>query len=283
MDVAPVTRQARRGMTCTCVDVVTAGRRRPSGPMMGEFRRPAAARCVGETAQGAFGATGAGAGAGGAFGAGVVTFAATGRGAGAAVGASAIGTGTGLATATAGGGVILGTVNTLPAKAGVPRAARPSTPTADSAVRRRNRPVILRSFQRSVSPERIRADQPGSAMTRARPVWRPRVGKSIVCILGISPRCRETFGNHSRFVERVAMRRRSRLTIDERQRDGEMPVPARWESARCLRTRVRIESWNLGAEAESKRLLPFGNKRRATPYLICMLTASATAVGHGSF
>jgi hypothetical protein len=205
MDVAPVTRQARRGMICTCVDVVTAGRRRPSGPMVRELRRPAAARCVGETAQGAFGVTGAGAGAG-AFGTGVVTFAAT----GAAVGADAIGTGTGLATATVGGGVILGTVITLPAKAGVPRVARPSTPTADSAVMRRNRPVILRSFQRSVSPERIRADQQGSAMTRPRPVWRRRFGKSIVCILAISLRCRETFGHHSRFLERVAMRRLSR-------------------------------------------------------------------------
>jgi len=145
---------------------------------MRELRRPAAVRFVGEPAQGAFAVTGAG-----AFGAGAGTFAAIGRGAGAAVAAGAIGTATGLATATAGGGVIFGTVITLPAKAGVPRDARPSTPTVDSAVMRRNRLVILRSFQRSVSPERIGADQRGSAMTRPRPVWRRRVSKHEFRIL----------------------------------------------------------------------------------------------------
>jgi hypothetical protein len=98
--------------------------------------------------QGAFAATGAGAGAvaatGAGTGAGTGAFAATGAGAGGGV----TGTGTDLTAATTfGGGGIFGTVTILPAKAGVPSVARPSIPTADSAVMRRYRPVIFVPFR----------------------------------------------------------------------------------------------------------------------------------------
>jgi hypothetical protein len=103
-----------------------------------------------------------------------------------------------------GGGVTFGTIGasfgttgviTLAANVGVTNVATPNKPMADSAVMRRNRPVILRSFPRSVAPERIEAEQPGSEMTPARRLWTPRVDKPGICIVRFSRRWEKPSGN----------------------------------------------------------------------------------------
>jgi len=115
-------------------------------------------------------------------------------------------------------------------------------PAVDSAVMRRNRPVILRSFQRSVSPERIGADQRGSAMTRPRPVWRRRVSRHefriLICFALLKSNVAKQIpdpGTRATTGSVVRWRRRSAAGIVEFTASGR----CRQRSRGAVRTAVR--------------------------------------------
>ena len=206
VDVAAADRHARLSMsctwTCTCVDgmIDAAAGRRPSSGRDQASGRASAACCrdgLVRRCQGAFAAAGAGAGAGAATGAGATGLTTGGGWTAATVGGGAV---------TIGGGVTFGTVITLPANAGVPSAARPNTPTADSVVMRRDRLVILSS-----SLSRAGAQSAPACEEQSRSTGLP----NDVSKAGLETACRKTWflylgriapapempGNFCRFVE----------------------------------------------------------------------------------